>query len=162
MKFGGKVLDGVGEFMRNAAAMRAAQPPPPPVVDVNPGLPQGTPPTPPTAQEQEMNMMQHYAKQIHKPLVDALKQGQPGYDFAAAIISNAGQGPYDQLAGGGYNGITKFLQCYQPLWNELILPPIGGPLLDKFIGEFLDREKVMQSLQMAKGQPPRKGPTVNQ
>ena len=104
----------------------------------------------------------NYAKMIHPYWVDAMKNGRPGYDFGAALISEAGQGAYDALTKKGYDGVTAFLQGYRPLWDELMLPPLGNIALDKFIVELLDKEKVMMSIQMVKGQPARKGPTVNQ
>ena len=163
MRFGSKVLDGIQGTMANLAAMRASQAPAVPVIpETAPVLPVAAAPAPAPPKDEQMDMRVKYAQTIHKPLIDALKAGRPGYDFAAAIIAEAGQGPYDFLANSGYNGVTQFLQAYPPLWQELISPPIGAPMVEKFIGEFLDREKVMGAIQMAKGQPQRKGPTVNQ
>ena len=105
-----------------------------------------------------------YARIIHKPIVEAIRAGTRGYDFAAGLIAQAGPGAYDALANSGYDGVTRFLQVHPPLWQELMLPPIGGVALEKFLREFLDRQKVNEAMQMVKGGQPqgRKGPTVNQ
>ena len=163
MRLGSKIVDGIQSTMANLAAMRANQAPAVQVIpETAPVLPAAAAPAPAPPKDEQMDIRVKYAQTIHKPLIDALKAGRPGYDFAAAIIAEAGQGPYDFLANSGYNGVTQFLQAYPPLWQELISPPIGAPMVEKFIGEFLDREKVMGAIQMAKGQPQRKGPTVNQ
>jgi hypothetical protein len=160
LQFGGKVIDGIGDTMRNLAAMRANQAPVT-TTTVEPG-PAPLPAAPTQEVDKETQDRMNYAKMIHPYWVDAMKKGRPGYDFAAALIGEAGQGAYDALTGKGYDGITAFLQAYPPLWQELMLPPLGAVALDKFIAELMDKEKVMMSIQMLKGQPKRSGPTVNQ
>jgi len=162
LSLGEKAISGIAETTRNLAAMRANQSPMATVEDPAQGLPPAAPPPPETPQDKEMNMKREYAKIIHRPLVDAIKAGRMGYEFAAGFISEAGQPAYDALVSNGYDGVTRFLQAYPPLWKELTLPPIGGVATDKFLREFLDKAKVMEAMQMAKGQPVRKGPTVNQ
>ena len=159
LAFGEKALGGVNEFMRNAAAMRAQQPPPAPTVEQSqPALPAAQ--QAPVDQEQEVR--RQAAIQIHPDLVSAIKSGARGYDFGAAVVTNAGQGAYDYVAKGGYDGVLKLLQAHPPLWQELLSPAIGGTATEKFIAEFLDKDKVMESIQMVRGQPVRKGPVVNQ
>jgi hypothetical protein len=161
LSLGEKAISGIAETTRNLAAMRNNQSPMATVQDPAQGLPPAPPP-PETPQDKEMNMQREYAKMVHRPLVDAIKAGRMGYEFAAGLISEAGQPAYDALVANGYDGLTRFLQGYPPLWNELTLPPIGGVATDKFLREFLDRAKVMDAMQMVKGQPVRKGPTINQ
>jgi hypothetical protein len=159
LAFGEKALGGVNEFMRNAAAMRANQPPAAPTVEQSqPALPAAQ--QAPVDQEQEVR--RQAAIQIHPDLVAAIKSGARGYDFGAAVVTNAGQGAYDYVAKGGYDGVLKLLQAHPPLWQELLSPAIGGTATEKFIAEFLDKDKVMESIQMVRGQPVRKGPVVNQ
>lgn len=165
---GEKVIQGIADTTRNLAAMRANQSPGGPVIqDVGPELP----PTPPQAQppkDAEMDMRRQYAMQLHKPLIDAIKAGRSGSDFAAAIIAEAGQPAYEMAVAQGYDGLAKILQAHPPLWEELVMPPIGHAAVDKFVNEFLDRARVMEALQMLKGQgqpgqpPVHKGPKVNQ
>ncbi len=165
MRLGEKVLDGLGETIKAVAFLRqngAA----PAVPEAVPELPAAVPPAPaPLDRETEERM--NYAKKVHKPLVDAIKAGRSGVEFAAGLVVEAGEMPYDFLAGQGYDGVTRFLQSYPPLWQELIMPPIGTQALDKFINEFLDREKVKAAVLLFKQQaqtpsgPPRRGPVVN-
>jgi len=161
--FGEKVIGGIAESTRNIAAIRAQQAAPV-VVPEPQALPVAAPAVQ-TQQDKDNEMMRGYAQQMHRPIVDAIKAGVPGFDFAAAVIQNAGQGAYDTLEKSGYDGVVRFLQCYQPLWEELMLPPIGGPALEKFLREFLDRPKAMQAFELlkAKVQPTTRGrgPTVN-
>lgn len=150
MQFGSKVLDSLTKGMETLATMRAPalQTPAPQAAAELPAA--AAAPKPQPAQDSEMV---EYAKKIHKPLVDAIRAGRLGYDFAAVLIMEAGELPYNFLSGSGYDGITKFLQCYPPLWQELLSPPIGGVALEKFIAEFLDREKVAESVRMLKEKP---------
>lgn len=159
LQFGEKVIGGISDSMKSLAAMRAGQAPPPTITEITPQpvpAPQAAPPDP-AAETLRQNAMM-----IHRPLVDAIKAAQPGYDFGAAVIREAGQGAYDFVTKDGYNGVVRLLQSHPPLWQELLLPPIGAATLDKFVAEFLDRNKVMEAIQMMSGQPVRRGPKVNQ
>jgi hypothetical protein len=156
-----KGIDGLGTVIQGLAAMRGTIPPAAPTVINAEAIPAAPAPQPPK-EDPRVN----YAKMIHPHLVQAIRQNTPGHEFAAALIAEAGQGAYDGLANGGYNGVVSFLQSHPPLWQELILPPIGPQILEKFIQEFLDKEKVGQAIAATKGQAPpspgpHRGPTVN-
>lgn len=163
LQFGEKAITGISDSLKSLASIRAGQPAPPTIQEVV--VPQQSQQTHPQ-QNPENELLRTAAMQVHKPLVDAIKAGRFGYDFGAAVVNEAGQGAYDFISKDGYNGIVKLLQSHPPLWQELLLPPIGAPALEKFLAEFLDAAKVKESLQMmtaaASQQQTRRGPKVNQ
>ena len=88
-----------------------------------------------------MNPVQ-FIQQLHAPLVKALNEGIPGYEFAARLILIQGAGTYAQLASFSKDQLMGFLQMYTPLWQDCIR---FGAQFDQFLTDFLDQEQALQS-----------------
>ena len=166
LRLGEKLLDGAGDMLRNIVALRSMATPAPQQTVVEVEAP--APAIPPVQENPVLVKNQRIAQMVHPHLVAAMKQGVAGYEFAAAIINEAGQGMYDDISRGGYNGVMEIIKAHQPLLTELLTPPLSGVMLDKFLGEFLERDKAMQCAQMAKGNgsappstPPSRKPVVS-
>ena len=101
-------------------------------------------------EDPETKERRRYAQLIHPHLVAAMKVHTPGHEFAASLIAQVGEPTYNGLSQNGYQGLIDFLRLHPPLYQELMQPPIGGAVLDHFIGEFLDRQKVMACVGMLK------------
>ncbi len=161
LSFGEKIMSNVTSSLQALAAIRTNTPqapapmPDPAALPVVNAVPE---------EDEATKMKKHWAQQMHQPIVSAMRAGSPGYEFAAAVIAEAGPQGYDYLARGGYNGVMDFLRAHPPLFAELMQPPLVS-MLDKFIAEFLDGDKVNAALAILKGQAPpqnsHRGPKVN-
>jgi hypothetical protein len=150
LDFAGNALDKITTGLGHLRALREN------------GTAQPAPAQQPTAQElpaaekppQEdpvLGMKRKYAELIHPHLITALRNGTPGHEFAGALIhETGGVASYDSIAGGGYNSVLDFLRSSPPLYQELLRPPIGGQMLEKFIAEFLQRDKALQCAALLK------------
>jgi hypothetical protein len=161
LNFAEKAMGNIVTGLQTLAALRNAPQP-----NANGGTPSAVAELPAARAPEESKEIQerrHYAQLIHPHLVAAMKVNTPGHEFAASLIAQVGEQTYNSLAKDGYQGLIDFLRLHQPLYQELMQPPIGAQVLDQFINEFLDRNKVMACVQMLKdGAKPAKhsGPQV--
>ena len=153
LSFAEKAMGNIANGLQSIAAMRAAEaqaarPAAAPAADLPPAK------VITTQEPKEVTERRNYAIMMGPHLIAAMKAGSSGNDFAAALIQQTNPGAYDSLAQNGYQGVVDFLRLHEPLYQELMQPPIGGQALDKFIGEFLDRARVNESLVLLRGEKP--------
>jgi hypothetical protein len=161
LNFAEKAMGNIVTGLQTLAALRNA--PQPNANGATPAAVAELPAAKAPEESKEIQERRHYAQLIHPHLVAAMKVNTPGHEFAASLIAQVGEQTYNSLAKDGYQGLIDFLRLHPPLYQELMQPPIGGTVLDQFIGEFLDRNKVMACVQMLKdGAKPAKhsGPQV--
>jgi hypothetical protein len=153
LNFAEKAMGNIANGLQGIAALRAAEAQSPrPAAPAAGELPPAKVIT--TQESKETMERRNHAIMIGPHLIAAMKSGSSGNDFAAALIHQTNQGAYDSLAQNGYQGVVDFLRLHEPLYQELMQPPIGGQALDKFIMEFLDRGKVNESLALLRGEKP--------
>lgn len=155
-------LDKLPAVMDVLAKMSAAAVP---VVAAPAPAPAPQPQVQPPQESEAIVKKRMYRKQFQPYLLDSLKKGQPGWDLAAGLITAAGPEAYESLVAEGYNGLLEFLKLDEGMFAELITPPLSSVALDKFVNEFLMREKVAEAVakltgQTAAPQPQRRGPAV--
>jgi len=110
-----------------AVAAKGGQPVPPPTpeqIEAGTGEPQ---------EESESAMLTNYLKQLHQPLVNALKQNVHGSQFAADLQKQYGQQAYTWLQGQGKQGLVTLLSSYTPLWADCVKFPHFEVFLDQFL-----------------------------
>lgn len=173
-----KLADTATQVTGNLAKMSGVPLPPVPNVAIQgqpppqlPAVPQPQQqPQQQLTQEQQMQILFDQAAQlIHVPLVQALRQGQPGYEFAGQLLAAYGSDArfmqiYQTLVMGGVGGVLNdggFLRRNGRAWGEILECVQGqGARIEKFVIEMLDSNKAqqvalaIQRSQAAASQPP--------
>ncbi len=152
---GGKMLiDGVSNIMHNLAVMKTGQgtPAAPEPVALEPAEPA----QPPSPEEQQMQLKKMYAEMAHKPLIEALEHGVPGFRFGGWImtqtfrppmlpgVSVEGTAVYEFLASAGREGIMDILQSSPQVWRDV---QRYGNQMEQFLTEFLMVDEARRSAQ---------------
>jgi hypothetical protein len=148
-----EVLPGaVTNFMSNLAVARTGQgqPVPPVETEVEDDEPAQIEPAKPTGPDA---MIIDVLSKLKDPIVQALANGTPGSDFAAALIHESkNEQLYKFLSAQGKAGLFTIMMKHPDLWRET--RPYSQRL-EKFADEFLDSEKVKQTLEIGRAAQPK-------
>jgi hypothetical protein len=142
--------DAANTFMHNLAVMRTGQGnAEAPAVEADAEQPAAAiqPPQPTGPDAIIINIL----GQLKDPLIQALANGTPGSDFAAAIINHfKNEQVYTFLTEKGKQGMFNLMQKHPDLWRET---RAHAARLEVFADEFLDAERVKAALQMSQAAP---------
>jgi hypothetical protein len=99
-----------------------------------------------------------FAQRLHGPLLKALNEGVPGFEFGARMILHEGALAYGWLASQPTDRILSLIQAYPPMWADLLR---YGSQAETFLEEFRDQEQSMQlaeEMRMGRMPPPAPSP----
>jgi len=139
------IINGAQNIVHNVAAMKGIQNLAPPVpvsaeeVEQLPEAPSNETTGVPEVNTEDM-MYKMYARQIHRPLVEALTAGEPGRKLGGRIVVQAGEPVYRFLVGLGPQGVIGLLQKAPEVWADVVR---FGSRAEAFIVEFLRPDLVM-------------------
>jgi hypothetical protein len=143
-----QVFDRADSILKSLAVLRGAASlaqPGPQAAAPQPDAPRAVAPPAPKVMDSPLIKL---LKQMHRPIIELIQSGRPGWELAAAILVDPQYGPqaYHWICGQGETGLIGALSTYQPLWSDLMNPEIGQAKAQKFITEFLDTARAQEAV----------------